>query len=424
MFGRIQRILRGALSSDATWLVALSAISVPITLVNGILTARALGPASRGDYSAIVAFTTVLTFFASAGISESMIMQSGSVDDSMARAKIAWIHSLSIGVLAAIPVAVYSASIGQDSVAARLLAATLPVAGVMGTLAVSQLIAKGDIRYAAMVGVIPYIIQLATLLLLLGIGRVSLVSVLLAYWLSSFLAGLVGLLRLQGRATRRSSIHMRRVRAFYAQLRSLGGSQMVRALSSRVDLVVAGFLMTSTQTGIYSVALAPVMAGGAIVGSLSPLVLKRAHAGDSKMASVSVLFALIVAIGLSTVAPPFVTLLYGKDYAAASSLLMILSVGLIANVVFDVVLRFTQAEGRPGVGFAGTIIALIFQVIALVSLGTWLGLPGIALGNAIGYGAGAVFLLRMGSRSFLRRMSPMQGLSTVLTLVRASGPNR
>jgi O-antigen/teichoic acid export membrane protein len=243
-------LVQRAFNSGATWLLALSAISVPVTLINGVITARALGPSSRGDYAAITAFCTVLIFMACAGVAESMILRSSSTDAASAHQALAWLHSLSLAVVFSVPSAAYAMHVGQDHRIVVFLAMTLPLVGVLGTLSVSHLIAAGSVRFASVIGVIPYVAQMVAMVGVIAIDRLTLVTVLLIYWLSSLLAGVIGGVRLWRMVDRRAQVRRSHIGAFYGELKHLGGSQILRSISSRIDLILVGAMLMSRDTGI------------------------------------------------------------------------------------------------------------------------------------------------------------------------------
>lgn len=125
-------------------------------------------------------------------------------------------------------------------------------------------------------------------------------------------------------------------------------------------------------------------------------VLRRAWIAVVAMA---VMIAVVVFVGL-------VPVVFGRPYAEATWVSLLLIPGTIAASVAMVAQQVATAIGRPGVGSAGTVCGVLF-LCALVPVGVDAdGLLGAAGGATIAYCAGLAVALILLRRVGVRRMFP------------------
>lgn len=165
-------------------------------------------------------------------------------------------------------------------------------------------------------------------------------------------------------------------------------------LASNLDRFLLGKLATLREVGVYTLAfmignLPATQVTGVAGKVLFPAYAKIGH-DLSKLAEVYTLtFRLIAmvsipaAIGLMTISSNLISVVYGAKWQAAIVPLMILSVfGLLRSVGAisgNVFLALGQSHIMPKMMLVQTSVSLV----SIIGLGSWIGMPGVALGVVI-----------------------------------------
>lgn len=201
------------------------------------------------------------------------------------------------------------------------------------------------------------------------------------------------------------------------------GSNVVYIVFSRLDVVMVGILRSPREAGIYAVAM---RAGTfvsiletAMAATLAPRISKlywsdrRDEVEDAVLMAVRWIF--LPTLGLTIVLCTFsrsVLGVFGKGFAAGSTVLVLISLGQLVSVSAGAVGWLMNMTGHQIVTSVVFAVVAAVTVVAYLVLIPWLGINGAAIAN--GGAAVAVNLIlnylvrrRLGYRiSVLRSMAP------------------
>lgn len=178
-------------------------------------------------------------------------------------------------------------------------------------------------------------------------------------------------------------------------LRALWGSSIVSAVAQRVDLFIVGGLLSLYAAGQYSTASRPIEATIVVATSLITVLFNAI----SKSSSSSVKYAeqasqasrktfwtaMVIALGLATVGPTLLILLYGTAFSEAAALLPLYSLCVVFLFMRQLISRLLIVEGRYGLSLASNATAVAVNVIFNVLLIPILGLHGAALAAVVSH---------------------------------------
>lgn len=167
-------------------------------------------------------------------------------------------------------------------------------------------------------------------------------------------------------------------------------SNLINSLSSKIDVMIVGKLVSSTNLGIYSMAfnisaIFPQQINAVVQRVMFPgfsrmqadnELLAHAYCKITKYLSIIGIPALV---GMMMVAPQFVNLFLSTKWAQSIPILQILCIYATANVVGGVLWgQILQAKGYANMIFWMTIIRLI-ALTTFIFIGSKWGLVGIAV---------------------------------------------
>lgn len=385
-------------------------------MVSGILLARTLGPAHRGEVASIVTWATVLAAGADFGIGFAVSYFAGR---DPARAGTLFVQSLLTAALVSVPAWLVAAlclgralSIPDVSPWAMWLGLSAIVfiipAGYLGYL----LLGVGRIRDANIVRLIPILVFPSAVIALRLTGASSPNAYICAFWVAQ-LVGFICVLTL-------STVRFRRQARFSCA--GLGGvlrfgmTTQVASLAAqanlRLDQLLISLLLTPTDLGFYVVAVAasnvmmPLFAGLAVAAT--PLVVREPKVKDgATLGAGLVLFGLAAgllgALLIGACLRPLIRLAFGTAFLPSAGIALILLAATVfqgSNQVLGATLR---ALGRPKAPVVSEVSGLVVGATALAILLPMLGTPGAAiaavLSSATAFATQALFLLRVGQTS-------------------------
>ncbi len=216
--------------------------------------------------------------------------------------------------------------------------------------------------------------------------------------------------------------------ALLGQAAPFGAAGAVQSLYTRLDVLLLGQLASTRALGLYNVAYKPanmlVYFGSSLAGPVFP-VMAQAPRHEAPPQFRRALWALGVAgpgvaIALTGLAGPLLTLLFGSAYALAAPILAVLAWSAAANWLYAPLGMALQAQGQERAWLASLAGAL-----ALNGAGNLWAIPRWgALGAAAATLASEVFLVLLGGALLWRRLglrpAPRPGLAS-LTATAAGG---
>lgn len=167
------------------------------------------------------------------------------------------------------------------------------------------------------------------------------------------------------------------------------------------DKAILLWLLGAENLGLYVVALSASTAIGSITTSTATVTFTAAaQAGPGQgferiartfriSALLWLVFGGILAIAMGLLLP----LVYGSEFAAAVNPARLLIVGSAFGGLANLLDQALRGQGRAFVGFEGRIVGLAAMVAAGTALSHWFGLPGMCVAYAVGQGICLVFFL-------------------------------
>lgn len=411
---------------------ATSLVIQGLTIIQGILLARFLGPAGRGELAAIILWPTIFAGLGTFGIFMALARRAGKTNNIAPLVKSAVILSLCTGCISAVgcffllPYVLPSdmTSLAEYGV---LFIAFIPLNHLtINLMGIDQGVGNISIYNNARLIVNPvYLVGLIASLffaqdkllwvvvsLLVGNGCVALFCFVTKWrdlWNDSTLTPLIQLTR----------------EALPFQL-----SIIVGMFIQNVDQIILLWLLSPHELGIYTVAKS---AGGLIASlplSLEILSFSEATRLDSTngldhlaaMVRRGFLCSLLLSILLIPFLPLLIPLMYGDGFVSAVPISIIILAGVIFSGMASIVEQALRGHGKPIVGITARLLGLVTMIITGIVAVKYLGASGIALSWSISQIFILVSLLisckkifvEMTLKTFLPTVKDVQYISKIL----------
>lgn len=395
---------RTALAKGSIYVFALKIISLTLTLFTTILLARVLGPQHFGIYSFVLALVTVLSLPSRTGLHTLAVREVAARHATrswdLMRGFFRWSISFSVGTSLFATVGLLAAAwlfrqeISMLEMQCLLWgAALIPIYGltslrgaIMRGLSepVKGILLEATVR--------PGLVLISILLITAFTDPIASDAVALNLLATAvaFVGGTIWLSHIQPRGLQYASTEVRQQQWARAviPLTILGGLQQ---LMKYTDLFVLSYFASADNVGIYRVAAqgAELTGFGLITVALvlGPEISRMHTMGDSKsmeeltrIASLAVtLFAAAVTVLLAVFGSFLIVVVFGKEYEAAYTPMVILCIGQLALATLGIavlILRMTGYEGALTKILAG---GLALNVTSNLFLVPSLGMRGAAI---------------------------------------------
>lgn len=387
----------------------LKAFNLLLTLVSGVLLARALGPENYGVYAFVLSLITLLALPTHAGLPTLLVRET-------AKNQLKQNWGLLRGLLKLANTFVWGYSIIVALIAAAfaswfwLGAETARADSFVWALLLLPLIAFEGIRTSTLRGLRWVVSSQLPEQIIRPLVMVSLLSVTLLFGkeitsvtaiqfnaIAAFIAFIIGVLFLL-KALPVEARHTEpeySIKPWAASLLPLSLFAGLKMLDSQVSILFLGFLGTSEEVGLFRVAAtgATLVAFGltAVNMALAPQVARLYNAGEiEKLQRIITLSTRAVAAISFPVAFVFIvwgedliTLVFGAEYASASTALAILCVGQLVNASAGSVALVLNMTGNDKKTVIGAVIALISNLLCAFILIPLFGLIGAAIGYSV-----------------------------------------
>ena len=165
-----------------------------------------------------------------------------------------------------------------------------------------------------------------------------------------------------------------------------------------IDILMLNPLVGSEQTGYYKAALTvaeflwfvPYAAQLVLVHSMSKLWSREEYdaisATAAKVTRYTLLFTLLLIVGLSALAEPFVLVYYGQEFAPAVGPLLLLLPGALGFAVARPILATSHGSGKIRILIYATGSTAVLNAILNAVLIPRYGVHGAAVATSVGYG--------------------------------------
>jgi O-antigen/teichoic acid export membrane protein len=326
-----------SMAGNSGWLLASSTVQITIGVVTAVWLTRYLGPERFGVYSYVIALVGILVAISSLGMASLVTRELVNRPDERDRILGSAVAIRLIGGCLATVVLVAIALLLHNDPDLRLALIIFGLVLLVQPLEITATFyeSRTQSRYLVWVQIPVAVLYVVTILIFIA-AELSVIWFLVAR-LGQIVLGHVGLLLLFAR----QGLHPGRWRADTRQVRALGREGWPLALSAvgavlylRIDQVMLGQMVSASEVGIYAAAarlsefwyFIPTL----IVASAFPYLL-RLRSGDQAAydARIQQLFdllawlGLMVAVGVSLMAPWLVGLLFGPEFSASAAILAV-----------------------------------------------------------------------------------------------------
>jgi O-antigen/teichoic acid export membrane protein len=389
-------LLARSAASSVVQSLAMKVVVMVLSLGCGMITARALGLAGRGEQSAIVLWPYIISGFAGLGISPAVCFWTSR--DRSREGGFLFAGSLIVvmagfvgaGVGAAI-VPLYLKRYSHEVVWQAQVMLLFAPAILLGYVLRSNLEARAKFSSSNASRIWPFVFTFAVLLVLwatqhltpftAGLAIFGPVAVQTA-WLLRDLAS-------------RFDVCLRNVAVDVQSLVSYGlrtyGTDVFSTLSTQVDLAFIIVFLSPAALGLYTVSLTAARQLNVLQAALNIVLLPKASSlgADSalelvgRMTRISSLVTFAAAIVAFAVLPVLIPMIYGEAFRGAAVISRVLVVETFLMGVASVLAQGFNATGRPGIVSLLQAVWVFACVLLLFILVPRLGVSGAAYALAV-----------------------------------------
>lgn len=376
-------------------------------LVNGIITARWLGPTGRGQFQLLILLPVMLSNFVKLGIPQASVfyMRRKGASASDVASNSIWFAFVMGGA------AVVVCWLGREWLLTKFLKATPPEL-LLPSLALIPFVllqfyllgvaqAQERFREYNIRQVVPNLLSLFGLvitLILLHMGLVGavMVQVVIQVFMTVWMTW---------RVHREAPLHLHWNRDLARGMLSFGSKSYVQTLAAtlhlRVDQYICAYFLPPADVGLYAIAVnfatlllkIPEATGTVMFPRLAGSKDRDAHAATTRVCRYT-LFVLalgVIAFGLG--GPIAIPLLYGPKFDGAVRPLLILLPGILVMALYQLLTRNFTSRNKQQVNIVAACLALGLNVSLNLFLIPRYGISGAALANGLSYGTAALVLL-------------------------------
>jgi len=383
------------LRTSVGWLSSASIVARVLAAVAGVITARALGPEGRGVLALLLVAALIASTVATMGLDMWAARLIGGRSSYRTVRPVLDAHLLVIGPIiaaaAASAIALNLVSVAEASLTAGLIWLSTAAAVKMGAL----LGAHSGRRYAGAMtaGAAGYLVGVAGAVVL---GYSTVVGMLVAACFGraivrSWPMGNLG----RGEAEQQLSL----ASAYQSELPTMAGAVTTLALY-RIDLVVVAALATTTDAGVYSVAIAVTELLWVLPNSAAQALLPRSSTTASNVENTALIcrvvctVMLLAALGVSAVSPLAVPLVFGAEFDSAWHVIPTLSVAAVAVGLWKILGHDLIGRGHARPRLSSGLFGLGVMIALDLALIPRYGIGGAAFASLMGYVTATVLVAR------------------------------
>lgn len=386
-------------------LTGLNAVVILTGLVTGPITARALAPDGRGELAAILVVLTLAPWVLDLGLSvwvgRERARGASRADVLGAALPVALAGSL-IGVLGAIPL---SNLLGEDRpVVVAFIQIGLFLVPLSVALQTLVGLAIGESRWEIFTAarVVGNVLPAVAIVLLALIGHLTVTNAAASYLIGGLLGSLMLLPLIKG--MRRLSFDMSRSRAASKFGAKSWLSTAGNVANHRLDQVLMAGLVTSSELGLYAVAVTIGSLMSSLVGAVSSALFAHVSQGDAGLATrscrITVGVVALAGVLLALATPTAVPFVFGSDFADAVPMVLILLAASVPMAAAGVLSSALQAADDPAATMRAELVALALSVPTLVLILPAYGGIGAAIVSLIAYSIRFLLQIKPASRAF------------------------
>lgn len=377
-------------------------------VATGILLARILGPALRGELAAVLLWPTLLMMVGSVGVIDAVTFHTARrtaslrtlLGTTVGLAGLQGLVVLLIG-LAVIPL-VFADRSSEAELGAFAYLAVIPL-GLLALYLMALLNGEARFGWFSFLRVLVIVAQAIGLAVLALLGELTIITAVIAYLagvaLTGFVAAVVAIRDAGGVGPFQASV----ARALFAFGWRSQLSTLSNLLNERLDQLVISIALAPAKLGLYVVAWTLTSFTGLIGVSVAfvalPSVAGRSTdaervADARRYASLTLAASLLVVLPLVAAAPLVVEIAFGEQFEDATGVARILLVASVALALARVLESVLKGLDRPLEAGIAEGIALAVTVVALAALIPLLGITGAAIASLLAYTTCAAYAVR------------------------------
>jgi O-antigen/teichoic acid export membrane protein len=379
---------------------------IAINAATGILSARALQPAGRGELAAMILWPVFLASALTFGLPSALTYRLRSNPERASRLLgAALVLAALTGVLGSLAGILFmQAWIPQYSpnviLFARIFVLNTPMSAVL-LVGRAALESQGDFTASNKLITIPPVLTLTWLLTLWFTGSLTPVNAAFAY----VIVGIPPFIWMLARLRRMFHPSLGSFVDSGRSLLSYGvrayGIDLCGTMSMYIDQALVVRALAAEMMGTYVVALSLSRVLNAFHASVVMVLFPKAvnqpgavvRQMTSRAARISTTLTAMAGVGIVLLGPHLLSLLYGREYASATTVLRILVFEVVLSGAAYVLSQAFMALARPGVVTALQVIGLLTTLPLLVVLVPRLGIVGAGLALLISTSVRLAFVL-------------------------------
>ena len=163
---------------------------------------------------------------------------------------------------------------------------------------------------------------------------------------------------------------------------------------NKFDIIIIGYFLSTTEVGIYSIAVAITVIFQSLVQTsistvLLPALIKSKNDFRQKLTTdyfkLSLSLALVFLVGILIFGKIFIENIYGLEFNAAITPLIILSIGALIKSPSACMNSYFKSNGRPEELYKTSIYSVIVNILLCFVLIPIFGIVGAAIASSISY---------------------------------------
>lgn len=396
-------------SLNVTMTFVVKAISLVIGVATGIIVARVLGPAGKGSYALIASFPGIVFCFVHLGIAEANVYY---LKKSEVRVGADIIRANTIAFTVIISSIIVLALLCMKSAILSIFLKDIPTAYfyiilllmpffVFETFGSSLLVAFERFKLINSINLFIRVFDTVAVIIVLYAFRLGLLGVILVL-VSTFVLKCAAFF-FYG-FWEKAKITKPDVRTMINSVRfglKSHAQSLTGVLHYKIDLYILAALLSSTEVGYYSVAVAlvsliffvPDSIGYVMFPKIAALESDDAHGFTARICRNTLFITALPAIGILAFGKVIIKMLYGAAYLPACDALYLLIPGTMAMCIYKILTRNFTSRNRQQITVATGLIGLVLNVGLNLILIPRMGIAGAALATTSSYTTTSFLLL-------------------------------
>lgn len=366
--------------------------------VTGIILARLLDPAGKGELSAITTWPLTFTWMATLSLSLANIyflVKKPELQDKLFSNSVlaAIVFSLVSFAILWFSIPLFLNQYPPDVVLASQLLSAIVFSGIFTDYLFSFLQVKGFYGWIASIRILSFVANLGTVLVFALLSVRHTIYIATGYFVVSNLVMILalGVCMVHLRPHFRPDFSLFRQSISYSIKSHLGS--FVGQFNARLDLWLVVIFLSPSEVGWYSIAITVTFVALSITDAFSYVMFPQiARQGQVKALetlfktlTLTLVLQIFVCLIIAVVTPIGLPLVFGSSFSNSIVPVEILLVGIIFQSAAIIIIHGLQGLGFPLIGTISEIVSLVATCLGLLILLPLFGYIGAACASALAY---------------------------------------